>query len=872
GGGIGGGARAFCHVCGTALEGGTGYSTQRVAERESSGRGALFLVPSADVERKAARAAATAADSSPAVAMAEENAHDCAACGDDDNRAAEAQVMFPARSSTRTRSPPSLPARIAGGGEARGAGLVPTSIVTSIGLGDGVRSLEAHLARLEAGFASCGPGGIAETNDEGGPAGSDRFQAAAAPRERGGEGGERLSGAHREGGPQYLSIDIAWADALRELRAQVTGLRHRAEVTEEMLEGERAGKDGLDEEVLRLRMELLKQQRSYWQATATLKDRYERALREAEQGNKGEEEPVPSGFAAVGSVEALASPAADKEFLGTHKKDKAAAKVGEVVDSSSVSRTNNEQVQQQQCGPSSGGSVDERLRTTSQELQEVRSLHDREAKDAAAELTRVIEAHRARVAALEEKLRRTRRKMGAMARPKPSTRRRESAARGHGRGRGVGGDDGAGDFGGVLLTSTPLSADELLNLLSAADEEAFEARGKAQRLEYELHAKSAEVDALLLLREPGTVKCTTTDHPAQTGVEAVDGGGSATATGTGLASVARYARIAFAETEVENLRDRSEASRELVVEAQREASALRLAGYRKTAGRADADRSREKELRRQVSAYKREAERLRSAAVATAAGLTSATGKNVGVGRRGGGGGAAGAAAGEAEAEAAMLKGRAKQLVAAREESERRGRTIVSLRAAKTALGQEVQRLRQAATDQGEKVSRVLKDVGVKGNMVNALREKVAVLEGEILVHSIAKANDPAAAHAVSVVATADKTRGADAPPTAATADGGAAVTTTAGSGDAAGIEPQVPTCDVNTAMIRQVRAECDRLRANMRGWRGSLSKKAEEIRAQKTEIERLEGEAEALRGAAARKEDAYRITKKEASLVCGLM
>ena len=35
----------------------------------------------------------------------------------------------------------------------------------------------------------------------------------------------------------------------------------------------RTGKDALDEEALRLRTELLRQQRSYWQATVALKER-----------------------------------------------------------------------------------------------------------------------------------------------------------------------------------------------------------------------------------------------------------------------------------------------------------------------------------------------------------------------------------------------------------------------------------------------------------------------------------------------------------------------------------------------------------------------------------------------------------------------
>lgn len=701
---------------------------------------------------------------------------------------------------------------------------------------------------------------------------------------------------------------------------------------------ERAGKDDLEEEALRLRTELLKQQRTYWQATATLKERlqhislglfyrmlyifeslegfpvnvprsiernlfnchpqherklgrYERALREDEEENREEDVvPAPIDVAAVCSVEAVASRAAQKGSPYNQGNEEVAAQAGKAISSASETGTNKEDIQQQQQhGPFSGGCLDEQLRATRQELREVRSLHDREAKEVAAELTRVVEAHRARVATLEEKLRRTRRKMGAMARPKPTAGKRESAAKGGGRARG---GDGSGDFAGILHSSTPLSADELLNLLTTADEEAFEAKGRAQRLEYELHAKTAELNALLLLREPGTGATLIDDHTAQAGAERAGGGGASTAAdagiaalspsysaaaaavnaagsakaGTGLASAACYARLAFAEAEVENLRDRNEASRELVIEAQREASALRLAAHRKTTGRADESRSREKELRRQVSAYRREAERLRSAAGTT--GPASATGKNGRAGRGGGGG----AAAGEAEAEAALFKKRAQQLAAAREESERRGRTIVSLRAAKTDLGEEVQRLRQEATDQGEKLARALKDLGVKGNTVNALREKVAVLEAEIVVHTTAKVTGSAVGQALSVVATADNGRGADAGATAGGAGGAAVATTTPGSGDAAGIEPAAPPCDVNTATIGELRAERDRLRANMRGWRGSLSKKSAAISAQVTEIERLEGEAGALRAAVARKEDAYRAVKKQASLARSLV
>ncbi|CAM9788122.1 unnamed protein product [Scytosiphon promiscuus] len=911
-----GGTRTFCSVCGTILECAKGSFTQRAGKHESSGRGALLLVPSAEVERKAARAAATAADNGPAATMAVEDAPgaatameiataaedltnpksttaaapdaavgDHSASADDGVCSDEDHVASPLRSSARTRSnQQSIPARGAGRAKEKGGRPISSSLVASTGFSDGVRSLEAHLARLEAIAAYRGPGELAESNDPEESGESGRIPCATAPGRRGGR--------HREGGRQKSSFGVAWADALRELRAQVGSLRHRAEVTEEMLEDERARKDGLNEEVLRLQTELLRQQRSYWQVTAALKARYERALLEGEKENKGEDGVIPRSVAAVGGLEAVSSPPEEKGSPDKQREGIGAAEAEKIVGNSNTSYTDNEKTQQHR-GSSSEEAVDEQLRGTKQELREVRILHDREAKDVAAELTRVIEAHRARVATLEDKVRRTRRKMRAMGRPKPIARRRESAGRAGGRGGAGDGGDGDGDFAVFPFSNTPLSADELLNLLTAAHEEAFEAKARAQRVEYELQAKNAEVNALLLLREVGTATAATTDPTVQVGAvvegsrmgeSAIAGDGPAAAlspscssaaaavaaagaakNSTGLASVASYARLAFAETEVENLRDRNEASRELVLEAQREAAALRLASHRKTAGRADESRSREKELRRQVSAYKREAERLRSAA-AVAAGLASAAGKNGRVVRNGGGGGRI-PGTGEQEDEPTISTRRAQQLIAAREESERKGRAVVSLRAAKTALGGEVQRLRQEAKDKGEKLARALKDVAVKGNMVHALRDKIAALESEIVVLRTARHKAAAVAQAV---AAADSDRGAVATTGAGTDAGTPAgtVATMVGPCDAAGKELLVPPEDVKTATVRELRAERDRLRANMRGWSGSLSKKTAEIRAQVTEIERLEGEAIALRAAVARKEDAYRATKKQLTSV----
>lgn len=557
------------------------------------------------------------------------------------------------------------------------------------------------------------------------------------------------------------------------------------------------------------------------------------------------------------------------------------------------------QQQQQQHvlrSPSSLGKncVDEQLRDKEEELRDVRASHSREARDVAAELASVIEAHRARVATLEDKLRRTRRSMKAMAHPKPSARRgREPVGR-----AGVGDGGGVGGYpAGVVSTHTPLSTDELLNLLAAADEEVFEAKGKMQRLEHELRLKTAEVDALLPLREGGgggggRGASTTASRDVPTEKECA--GGSITAgdsqasalapqcsaavaaaaaaavgttlgtaaTATGLANVAHAARLASAEAQVETLREECLAAGELAIRAQREASALRLAAQRKTADRADEGRSREKELRRQVSAYKREAERLRSATAGVTAG-SRGRGRGRGRGRdfpftarksvRGvcrpgdGGAGANNTSAareeeGEEEAEAALLKRRTQQLCAAREESQRRGRTINALRAMKTAQDKDLQQLRQEAADLGEKLARALKDVGVKSNAAKALREKVVALGGELAACKAARTNPTAMSGSTSSVVVAGAQEG----------------------GTEA--EPPAPLCDVQTATIRELRAERDRLRASMRGWHGSLSKKTTEIGAQVLELERLEQEASALRAAVARKDDAYRSTKKQVS------
>ena len=567
------------------------------------------------------------------------------------------------------------------------------------------------------------------------------------------------------------------------------------------------------------------------------------------------------------------------------------------------------------------GTVEARLlRDRDRELRDVRNLHAREARDVSAELARVVEAHRARVAALEEKLRRARKKIRAMARPKPTRRGGTGARELASAGAGTAG--GGSDAGyGALFAHAPLSTDELLNLLAAADEEVFDARRKMQLLDFELRSTNAELTALSALREgagSGTTgngnavrtdtRCVTNEEggggeggsaaaacnsragalapwlcPAPDGTGGAGAGASSTTTSVGLRGVARAARLAAAEAEVEALRDESLAARELAIGAQREASALRLAAHRRAADRAGEGRSREKELRRQVSAYKREAERLRSAASAAAATTAKATAKatatatvgaffsvagskNGRVKKGGGGSGArtgassavaataAATAEGEEDTEADRRRRGQQQLASAREESERRGRTIVALRAAKTALTEDLQRLRQEAADRENKLARALKDVGVKNNTAKALRERIAVLEAEITAPNKASAVSAAATHVVPVGGSAR--RDGTAPPTNVSAAAAAAAST--------GKESPASGCDAQTATVRDLRAERDRLRAGMRGWHASLSKKSAEISAHVAELERLEQEAAALRAAVARKDDAYRTTRKQ--------
>lgn len=453
----------------------------------------------------------------------------------------------------------------------------------------------------------------------------------------------------------------------------------------------------------------------------------------------------------------------------------------------------------------------DRLQTREQELREMRDFHAKQARETKAELARAIEAQSARVRSLEEQLRRTRKKFKTLAQPKPT--------RAHGR---VGQQAAPGAGGSShAVTSTPLSTDELLNLLAAADEEVFEAKGRAQRLEHELRTKSAEADALRAAA--GAVSATRTGVDKAKQSDSVAGNHSVGA--SDFAAVACAARLASAEAEVQRLRDEVLVASEAAMGAQREASALRLEARRTSMARADEGRSREKELRRQVSAYKREADRLRSAVGAPDFPGSAKERKSC--------------RSGEAEdADGVLVKTQA-QLGTAREESERRGRTIIALRAAKNTHGEEVGRQRQEAAQVEEKLKRALKNVSIKSSAVKTLRDKISNLEVELETAR----KEKNAAHDRNL---------ADASP---------------GGGDVNGAE--LTRTDAQAIAMRELKAERDRLRDSMRTRQGLVSKLTAEIDARVAEVERLQEEASGLRAAVARKDDAFRATKKKVRCGC---
>lgn len=226
-----------CRTCGVTLETGGGkLFGVSGAESESShhGRGALFLIPNADVERKATAVAADAASVEGAAAEAENTtataavAATAASIAVDGNGTsatennvgpvtAAVEAVSPARrSSTNTASSPA-----SAGAAAVHGGERPTPPYAEVlpAFSSGERSLEANLERLEA-VAACGGCGCSGSAADGGAGGFARGRSASPA------GGKKSTS----------KIHAAWAEAVRELRVQVAAIRHRIEATEELLE------------------------------------------------------------------------------------------------------------------------------------------------------------------------------------------------------------------------------------------------------------------------------------------------------------------------------------------------------------------------------------------------------------------------------------------------------------------------------------------------------------------------------------------------------------------------------------------------------------------------------------------------------------
>ena len=217
-GGGGGVGDACCRLCGGAVPGNGGATRPNRRCESRQGRGALFLVPSADVERRAATAEAVAAAAAAASS---------AASAADGNGALESGDVGPGgatkrttrQSPTRTKSSQTCASTAAGeyltgdGGHSS-----PSGAALLRGFGSGVRSLDASLARLEA-VASGEVGGLfsESSTDRGFPRGRSASPAGRRP-------------------AATAAVQGAWAEAVRELRAQVAGLRRRAEAAEELIE------------------------------------------------------------------------------------------------------------------------------------------------------------------------------------------------------------------------------------------------------------------------------------------------------------------------------------------------------------------------------------------------------------------------------------------------------------------------------------------------------------------------------------------------------------------------------------------------------------------------------------------------------------
>lgn len=465
-----------------------------------------------------------------------------------------------------------------------------------------------------------------------------------------------------------------------------------------------------------------------------------------------------------------------------------------------------------------------------QELRQLRDLRAKETLTTREELTTAMEAQRERIEILTEHVRQARGRVRVLARLRPS-RALSTHCEHARRSKGINGERSH-------WTSTQLSADQLLSMLATADEEVFEAKSRAERAEYELRVRSAEMSAMRRIIVRTGVE---NPQPCEDYSDTIQGTcdskdltfapcSTSRVSGNDLSAIACVARLACAEAEIERLRDQGLAASQDVLEAQRDASALRLAASRSRLASEGAGRDREKKLQRQVYFLKRELNKVHDPTEA----LPSAGSKRLKT--------SSGETSNEAATDIALSRARA-QSVEARKHSERRSRTIATLRTAKVSLEKELGRWRQKAEEAQAKLNRALRDITVRGNAVKALRNKVYSLETEIEIlrgESVERnpCNRPTEADGTSNPAVSGNEVG----------DGC----------------KQMRDEDTVYASMRELKAERDRLRVSSRQRRTSLSIKSAELSKRMREVERLEEHARELRAIVARKDAANHVLKTQ--------
>ncbi|CAM9228114.1 unnamed protein product [Choristocarpus tenellus] len=775
---------------------GGGAAVQVPKSVSQQGRGSLFLIPSIEVEHKAAAAAAASAT---ALAASEStpmraNLFSSGAVADGEGGGG-GLVDSLNRDQLTSRHDSSLGKKKGskgGMGESSLSLAAALQTPSPLRLSSSIRSMGLHLGHLEKLATGLPPDGGRLS-----PSSLDVRSCPSTP-SRGqlsGKSGYAFVGHQEEDGSTALVLT-----ALTELRKHVTGLEERAEETERLLEDHRSGREELHEEVLRLRAELIKQQRAYWQATATLRD-------------------------SVATADSCDSALEEKEDPFNH------SLVSGKVDGISGIRTGSDEgvgCARSRCRQTAQALVVEAegLRLKVQgleelsaqlriELCEVRSVHVQEAQEVQRQLARLVEAQKGQVAAVEQQLKRARTKIKSLGRPKAGGRRSRSNS------VMVTGTVSQAAVRGREKEATGLSAEELMGMLATVDEQAFEAKSQVKQLEYELRAKSAEVE--MLKRFDGAVEAqagpTTMDNIA------VKGAGTAmTSEGGGvtLQTVITAARATAAEAEVARLMTEVLTLGEAVQKAQREAFHLQQEVMVTSRRMPSQDN---KDLQKQVSDLKREVSRFQ---VSCSTGVPAE-----------GGGRAGREAAIAAAAEMQKVQG---ELASAREEVSRKGRAIVKLRATQAAGEKALELCRAEVTQLQVKVGRLTRDATAKGSLVRDLRAKRSELESE-LKREQEKTAAAIVGEGASPSETGEVVRGAH---HGRRGEKGGGV---AGAGQ---------------NVTRDLAAERDRLRAGMRVRQDTLSKQASELETLKAELERLEDQVKVLRATATRKDGAYQAAKSQ--------